>query len=633
MAGLGFWAVGIFLRPGTDHDPLGGCMKRPQKNSTETRTIDAPIGGINTVDAGRAMPPTDCIWAWNMVAAEYGLRTRLGFREWALPVSDIDGNAGQVRTLLPFTGSAKSGAANKLFAVTSRGIWNVSDSAVNPSIALDFLSYAWASGAGDAGYGTSCAFSTPAGRFLLYCDEVNGLFVYTESTATWLPVVVDTNVAWLPLTTYVSGNKVTNGGGIYRCTTGGVSANSSGPSGLGTGIADGTVVWAWDSDPVVGGRTIGPSIADQILGYTADPRNFVFVTAWKNRVWLVERDTDRAYYLDTNAVYGEATSFAFGAKFRAGGPLRCLSNWSYDGGSGLDTSLVAVSGGGDVSIYSGTDPAFADTFGNKGCWSVGAVPNGRNITTQHGGDLLIASAMGVAQMSKLVLSNSLEDRGIYATGKIGNLFAQLASSRRTLSGWALHIHPTDNALMVLVPSEAGVNTEQLVMSFTTKGWTRYRDLPMLSACVWAGDLYFGTSDGRVCRNIDYVDEVPLDNSTSTPVKYSCLSAYNNLGNMRQKQVQLIRPVILSGEDSPVVQVSALYDYDLVEPENPTGSPSGGWDSGVWDDELWGGDYYPAQILDGGAGMGRDVAIAIRGSASSRIVLVGFDVTFTQGGIL
>jgi hypothetical protein len=40
------------------------------------------------------------------------------------------------------------------------------------------------------------------------------------------------------------GDFVTNAGGIYLCTTGGV-AGASAPTGTGTGISDGTDVWAY----------------------------------------------------------------------------------------------------------------------------------------------------------------------------------------------------------------------------------------------------------------------------------------------------------------------------------------------------------------------------------------------------
>lgn len=55
---------------------------------------------------------------------------------------------------------------------------------------------------------------------------------------------IATPTTWVALTAYVSGDTVINAGRVYRCTTGGTSAASGGPSAAGTGIADGSVVWA-----------------------------------------------------------------------------------------------------------------------------------------------------------------------------------------------------------------------------------------------------------------------------------------------------------------------------------------------------------------------------------------------------
>jgi len=48
---------------------------------------------------------------------------------------------------------------------------------------------------------------------------------------------------WTGSTAYSVGNLVLNGAGIYICTTAGTSAASGGPTGTGTGITDGSVVW------------------------------------------------------------------------------------------------------------------------------------------------------------------------------------------------------------------------------------------------------------------------------------------------------------------------------------------------------------------------------------------------------
>jgi hypothetical protein len=358
---------------------------------------------------------------------------------------------------------------------------------------------------------------------------------------------------------------------------------------------------------------------------------------WKGKVWLVEKNSTRAWYLPTNQIYGVATSFDFGAKMRAGGPLVGLYNWSYDGGAGLDTLLVALSTAGDVVIYQGTDPTSANTFASTGCWFLGGLPAGRRIATDYGGDVLVASLLGVMPLSKLVTGAPANGSPVYETWKVSNLFNELAADRQTLDGWALHVHPTDNALLVLVPTADGAPTEQLAMSFATKGWSRYRDLPIRSAAVWNGVLYFGTVDGRVCQNAGYVDAVQLaDPNTFAEIKFSGLTAFRNGGSTSNKRVGMIRPTLMSQAPNPLLQCTAKFDFDITEPAAPSGTAIGGdgaWDGSTWDSTLWGGDYSSTQPLSGAVGMGRNVAIAFRGSAIARTVVVGFDVLFDQGGLL
>jgi hypothetical protein len=593
----------------------------------QTVHLPAPLGGINTVSAASAMPPEDCTFLYNMVAAENGLRARLGYQEWCIGLTGALGN--DVRSLLPFAGGRKSGATDRLFACTSTGIWDVSSSSAAPTRVVDFPS-----SAGEAGYGVSCVVATPGGRFLLYCDEENGLYVYAEGTATWTKVALGVNQQWAAQTAYQAGNSVVSAGNAYVCAAPGVSAAGAGPSGTGTGIVDGTATWDYVSAAPTG--TIGPSLADQQRGLVGDPANFAFATVWKSRVWLVEKDTSRAWYLDANSIFGTATAFDFGSKMRAGGPLVGLYGWSYDAGNGMDTALVGISGAGDIVIYQGTDPSSAAAFGIKGTWYVGGVPAGRRIATDFGGELLVLSSLGVLPLSKLVVGTPSSDGTQYATAKVANLISLLTSTRGGLQGWSLTVHPTDNALVVTVPTLPGQATAQLVMSFAgARPWGQYRGLPMLSAAAWGREMFFGTTDGRVCRNVGYVDDVPLgDPSSFTPVEWSLLSSFQ--GDGRNRQVQMIRPILLSETPSPAVDCVAKYDFDLSEPLVPDGTGGGGdgtWDASTWDTTVWGGDASVSQALVGATGMGRKVAVAARGLATGRTVLVGFDVLFTEGGLL
>jgi hypothetical protein len=585
---------------------------------------------MNAVDPASAMGPADCAYSFNLIPAEGGLQARGGYQEWATGLTG--GVDNTVRTMISFTGSASNGAGDRLFAVTANGIWAVSDSTTTPSPIIEFPNKS-----GAAGFGVYCSTTTVAGKFILYCDEVNGLYTYTESSDLWAQAVSGVTQHWATGTDYAVGNQVVNGDYLYTCTVAGTSVSSGAGPVVSTGTTtDGTVTWAFVSGASTG--VIGPSLADQNNGFTADPANFVSVTVWKSRVWFVERDTSRAYYGGVNSIFGTFTSFDFGSRMRAGGPLVGLFNWSYDGGNGLDTSLVGISGAGDVVIYQGTDPTTASTFGLKGCWYVGGVPAGRNIATDTGGDLLIISLLGVLPLSRLVLSSIDKfDQTQYATRQVGPVFARLAATYGAYRGWAIHVHPTDNVLLVTIPTGDGAPTTQLAMSFATKGWFPYRDLPILSACVWNHELYFGTADGRVCRNTGFVDNVLIIKPDSwDPVKWSVLPAFRNLGNSRNKQVQMMRPIILSETPNANVRSTARYDYNVLEPAYVTGNGGGGdgaWDSAVWDAAVWGGAYSTTQALSGATGMGRAVSIAMQGNAIGRTVLVGVDVLFKQGGLL
>jgi hypothetical protein len=533
--------------------------RRPVRPSIQTQHLPAPLDGLNTVATASEMAPTECVYGWNFIPGDKGLDVRPGYAEWC---TGLTGKLNdEVRTILSFAGATYS--ANKMFAVTSTGIWDVTSSSAAPSQV-----FAFASSANEAGYGVGKVVVTSGGHFLLYCDEENGLHIYTSSTDTWAAAV---------------------GGG--------------------------------------GAGEIG----------NVDPADLVFVGTFKGRVWFAERDSSKAWYLDAGSITGAATSFELGGQFPHGGTLVEFANWTYDGGSGMDDSLVFRSSGGDLAIYQGTDPASADTFGLKGVWYTGDSLKGRRTITETGGDVMLLSRLGALSLSQLVIGAGAQLQGVYATAKISNLFVALAAEFGSSPGWSVHVHPTANALLVTIPSATGAAVEQLAMSFANKSWWRWRDLPILSAATFDGQLYFGTTDGRVCRNTGYVDNVLLSSTDAwDPVAWSVLPAFQNLGQPTEKQIVQVRPTILAGNEAASVQATAKYGYDFNEPTVTVGNGGGGsgaWDSGVWDTAIWGGETTATQPILGTSGIGREVSVALQGNAISSTTLVGVDVYFTQGGTL
>lgn len=139
-------------------------------------TVPGSVGGVNALDSLAMMPPQDCIYTFNLMPVEYGLRLRRGYREWATGVN------GDVRTILPYDSNKADTANDRLWAVTENGIYNVTiDGTTAPT-----QDVAFADQTGPAGYGVYTEWTDDAENHrLYYADGTNGLHQYLESTGLW----------------------------------------------------------------------------------------------------------------------------------------------------------------------------------------------------------------------------------------------------------------------------------------------------------------------------------------------------------------------------------------------------------------------------------------------------------------
>jgi hypothetical protein len=383
----------------------------------------------------------------------------------------------------------------------------------------------------------------------------------------------------------------------------------------------------------------GDGVTYEIAG-GFNPGNAVFCTVWKHRLWLVERDTADAHYLDLDAIAGTATRFSFAGKFPHGGSLVGLWSWTFDGGSGPDDALVALSSAGDVCVYMGTDPSIPGAFTFKGSYYIGPPPDSRRVSTDMGGDLGLLGSTGLVPLSKLVLGSIQGDTSQYPTNKITPLISRMLNSYALYEGWGIKQHPTDNCLMIATPTnDADPGSNQVVLSNATKGWATYEGLPIACMESFQSKLYFGTVDGRICINDGYTDNVKLATpAVYTEVQFRGITAFNRYGTLKQKRVQFIRGNFTSDGSPPNYVASARYRFN-------TSAPSGGttvstligalWDTAQWDNDYWPGaqDFANEQRVVGSSGIGAEVAIAFAGKAVSRVVLIGFDVMYDTGGLL
>ena len=167
------------------HNPTSATYRRPAPQVARTATIPGPVLGIDARTILSEGNPNFCIYSFNLVPAEYGLKVRSGYREWAIELNN--GSGVGVRTIIPFGGDDDDASDDRLFAVTNEGIWNVSTYAAAPVFVLDFSNPVNGGiTGGDAGRGVYTQLTTDAGdKMVFYADAENGLFTYDAVSDIW----------------------------------------------------------------------------------------------------------------------------------------------------------------------------------------------------------------------------------------------------------------------------------------------------------------------------------------------------------------------------------------------------------------------------------------------------------------
>lgn len=156
-----------------------GSAGRARRQTSQVARIPAPVQGLNLSRTFDNTDPLHCIFTYNMVPAERGLRTRKGYREWVTTLNDAV--TGTVHTVIPYDGTLVDGTEDRLFAITQEGIWDATASTDAPVKVLAF-----ADTNVDAGYGNYVQYVDDAGTaHLYYADSLNGLFEYQSGTDTW----------------------------------------------------------------------------------------------------------------------------------------------------------------------------------------------------------------------------------------------------------------------------------------------------------------------------------------------------------------------------------------------------------------------------------------------------------------
>ena len=359
-----------------------------------------------------------------------------------------------------------------------------------------------------------------------------------------------------------------------------------------------------------------------ITGVT--PSNLVHVNVYQRRLWFVEKDTMKVWYLPVQSIAGAAQAFDLAPVFGAGGYLVAMATISADSGTGMDDFAVFISSEGEIAVYKGIDPSSAATWYLVGVFTVGS-PVGRRCYAQFGADALIISKDGVLPLSKALLT-ARSNTSIAISDKIQQAMSEATSAYGANFGWEITIYPEENLVIMNVPVST-TTSYQYVMYAINGSWARFTGWNASCFCRMGSSLYMGMN-GKVMRAYSGLS----DNGTN--INGEALASFQYHGGMASKRYTLARPIISIENANVGLLLGLNLDFDQTPPTGlPTVAnvPVGLWDSSQWDVGVWGGGFTINKAWQTVGGVGYCAALHIKVSTQ----LSGFkwqstDYTFEAG---
>lgn len=353
----------------------------------------------------------------------------------------------------------------------------------------------------------------------------------------------------------------------------------------------------------------------------------------QRRLWFVQENTSKAWYLPINSIGGAAVALDFGPAFARGGKLTALASWSMDGGNGIRNFLVAVSENGDAVIYEGTDPSNAGTWTISGSWRLGAPANDACFF-QFGGDVLYLSVDGLMPLTQYMQN---ANTAVALSDAIRPTLSALSLSQGALSGWQIHDVLEKNLLVLNVPQIDPTANVQFVYNTITKGWSLFTGWPAQCWTTLNRATYFGGYQ-QVCAAFSgYKDAAAADGSGGTIYTAAAQQAFTYLTDRaRQKHFTLARLNLVSASAQPSFLIAVNTDFDTAPPANigaAISTASSLWDIALWDTAAWAGGATNYNAWQSTASSGYCASVVLAISVLAETTWVSTDIVYETGGVL
>lgn len=311
-----------------------------------------------------------------------------------------------------------------------------------------------------------------------------------------------------------------------------------------------------------------------------DTADIININNFKNRVWLIEQNTLKAWYLSVSSIGGAANALDLSGLFKQGGHLVTMANWTIDNAAGIDDYAAFITSEGEVALYKGTDPSSSTTWALVGTFRIGK-PIGLRCAIKAGSDVLILTTDGAFPLSKALLTDRGQNQNA-VTDKITNLISSDIESYKSNFGWQPILYPNGNKLLINVPQTESTTSYQYVMNTITGAWSKFTGWNGFCWEVLDDTLYFGGN-----TVVDIADS-GLDDKGAN-INADVQQAYSYFKSKgQQKKFSMARPVFMAdGDVTPAIVMNV--DFETRVPQAPPSFTGGGgsmWDVAPWDVSAW-----------------------------------------------
>ena len=538
------------------------------KTASAVKTFPAPTRGWVTNENIAAAQPGGAFVLDNFWVESKSIKPRAG--------SAIHGTvhaSDPCETLMAYV----SGTAEKLFAATATDIYDVSnpvDPLVIPTAAMTGITngdFSWTN------------FATAADNGFIVGVNGTDRAIYYDG-ATWR--FIDDATTELPF----DAQTVNFGAGPLTVTGG-----TSGATGVIVEVIDngttGTLRLKSVSGPFQDNELItastGSATANIPSGATTVPAitglsTTLFSAVWiyKSRMFFLRKDSLTAYYNPTvDSIGGAPGAISLAGVMQRGGSLMIGATWSTDAGDGMDDMCVFVSDQGEVAVYQGSDPSDATAWNLVGVYQMPA-PLHKNAIMKAGGNLLVATEQGLIPISSAIRKDIAAVALDSVSLPIEPTWQDYIADRP--GKWVVAKWAAKNRGIIGIPD--GDETDHAFgMNLQTGAWCRIVGWNINCAVELGGDLYFGTSDGKVMK----ADSTGADNGSAYYCLYVGLHESIN-ATTAEKVAHMVKTTWRAATDfSYKISFGFNYNYtELSYPSAPVEADTALWDAALWDVSTW-----------------------------------------------